>query len=72
MSDPFTRGTFSIVTSLMHFMVEEGIWTKEQAVRFMNGLIAATKDAPEPDTKLLPMLEFVRDRLKETKEPTKN
>jgi polyhydroxyalkanoate synthesis regulator phasin len=72
MSDPFSRGSFSLVTSLMHFMVEEGIWSKEQAVRFMDGLISATKNAAEPDERVLPMLEFVRSKLKDAKEPTKN
>ncbi|MGE5259723.1 MAG: hypothetical protein ACM3MH_02465 [Actinomycetota bacterium] len=72
MPDPITSGTFSIVTSLMRFMIEEGVWTKEQALRFMDGLIRATKDQPNADQHVLPMYEFVRDKLKDAKEPTKN
>ncbi len=72
MTDPFTRASFQISTSLLRFMISEGVMTNEQVIRFMDGMIEATKKAPQPDTEVLPVLQFVRDTVAKTKEPTRN
>lgn len=70
--DPVARAAFTMANSLLAFLVEEGILTKDQAQKFIANMVKAMKQTAGPDEDAIALLSQVQKFVTTLKEPTKN
>lgn len=70
--DPVARTAFTVANSLLAFLVEEGVLTKDQARKFIRNMITSMKTAGGTDKDAIALLSNIQKFVETLKEPTKN